>query len=222
MILRRLENSRYSEVIRAWQDTTAVLIGCGPSLTQDQVAQVQLAHQAAKVHCVVINDGYLLAPWGDVLYAADPKWWHWHKDKAELQAFAGERCSIECSGAEVVEPVHALRNRDHPYQGSGLSMDSQMLVTGRHSGFQALNLAILAGAKTILLLGYDGQPAADGKSHFHAGHPKPTPMLAYEEYRRAFSVAESPILAAGVKVINCSPGSAIDSFPKMNLEEALR
>jgi hypothetical protein len=43
----------------------------------------------------------------------------------------------------------------------------------------------------------------------------------YPLYRQAMSAAEHALQAQGVEVINCSPGSAIDSFPKMALEAVL-
>jgi hypothetical protein len=72
------------------------------------------------------------------------------------------------------------------------------------------------------MLGVDGKLADDGRSHFHGGHPSPTPWsMFFEEMRKAFSAAESSIKSTGVLVLNCSPGSAIDAFTKSNLEAAL-
>ena len=179
-------------------------------------------HAAGKVRGVAIDDAYRLAPWADVLYFADARWANWQQDRPEFRAFSGLRCSIENSAPGIEDDaVHILRNRDFPNHGLGLSLDPRALVTGRNSGFQALNLAILAGAKTVILLGFDGRPNSEGKTHFHAGHPKPTPTAVYEEYRRSFSAAESAIEAAAVKVLNCSPGTFIDSFSKVALEDAL-
>jgi len=221
VILHRNQRDRFSKVWPAWAGETAILLGGGPSLTLEQVETVRQACQAARCRVITINDSYLLAPWADVLYAADPRWWGWHKDRQELAAFEGERCSIQCDGEMVAEPVHVLRNRDYPNHGSGLSLDPGALVTGRNGGFQALNLAILAGARTVILLGFDGRPSAAGRTHWHGGHKTPTPAAAYEEYRRAFSAGENAICAGGVRVLNCSPGSAIDSFAKVNLGEVL-
>ncbi len=236
MILRRLENSRFSEVLPAWRGETVVLIGGGPSLTRDQVEIVRVAHAAGKVRAIAINDAYLLAPWADAHYAADSHWHRWHTDGiampllglsaaqvgARWAAFAGQKCTIQNSGGNVTDDaVHMLRNRDFPNNGMGLSLDPQVLVTGRNSGFQALNLAILAGGGRDILLGFDGQVGADGKNHWFGDHPRPTPSAAYPLYRQAMSAAENAILAAGVEVINCSPKSAIDSFPKMKLEDVI-
>ena len=235
-ILKRIAGSRFSEVVPAWMDETVVIIGGGPSLTFEQVGLIRRGHEAGRVRIIAVNDAYLLSPWAEVHYAADAKWHAWHTagiakpalglSAAEVRerwaAFAGEKCSIECSGAAITSPrVHVMRNAAYPYHSTGLSLDSRGLITGRNSGFQAFNLATLAGGKTILLVAFDGKPDAQGKNHWFGEHPSQTNPLIYEEIRRAFSAAERAIAAAGVRVINCSPGSAIDSFPKMELEKAL-
>lgn len=235
MILRRIEGSRFSEVVPEWIGKTVVLLASGPSLTREQAEAVGITHAAGEVRCIAVNDTYLVAPWADVHYAADSSWHSWHtagiakpmlgltaeQVRAAWAGFAGQKCTIQSSGANVTdEAVHMMRNRDHPMHGLGLSMEPQYLVTGRNSGFQALNLAVLAGAKTIILLGYDGQEVA-GKHHFHGEHPRPTDPRIYEQCRRAMSAAEHALSKAGVEVLNCTLGSAINSFPRTSLEEAL-
>lgn len=243
MILERIEGSRRSRVLPAWQGLTAALIAGGPSLTLSDVEIVRQARLQGRLRVIVVNDAYLLAPWADVHYAADAKWHAWHtagiaKPALGLTAgevaerwrvFAGQKAAVEW-GTEYPTPqpnaviadesVHLLGNLHEPYHGEGLSMDPERIVTGRHSGFQALNLAVLAGANTIILLGYDGAPAADGRTHWHGGHPTPSAGI-FEHIRRSFSAVERELEAAGVTVLNCSPGSAINSFPKVPLAAAL-
>ena len=148
----------------------------------------------------------------------------WHRDRAEFQAFAGEKCSIQGTGMQVVDGnVHMMRNAHEPNNGMGLSLDPEMLVTGSNSGFQALNFAVLAGAKTVLLLGYDAREPSSGKpSHWFGEHPEVAPIAAFADYRRSCTAAAVLIKAAGVRVLNCSPGSAIDCFERMDLDQALR
>jgi hypothetical protein len=118
--------------------------------------------------------------------------------------------------------VHLLRNKTHPNNSTGLSLDPEYLVTGHNSGYQAINLAVLAGAKTIILLGYDArEPEADKPSHWFGNHPRIEPRSVFALYRQACQSAAPAIKAAGVRVINCSPGSAIDAFEKMELTDAL-
>ncbi len=236
MILRRNETGRFSTVLRAWQGETVVLIGGGPSITAEQIAMAALEHEAGNVRCIAVNDAYLLAPWADVCYFADSKWWKWHTDGidkpvVELKAaevrerfasFKGQKCSIEGGGDNITDDaVHMLRNANFPYHSRGLSKDQGALVTGWNGGFQVLNMAALAGVKRALLLGYDGQPDKNGRGHFHGEHPRITGQDAYPMFRQSFSAAEQALIDAGVQVINCSPGSAIESFPKMAIEDAL-
>ena len=222
-ILRRPAAGTLSEVAREWIGATAVLIGGGPSLTREQVAQVELVREQRRaLRVIAVNDAYRLAPFADICYFADSEWWGWHKDRPDFQAFTGQKCSISDSGGNIKDPaVHILRNANGRGHSFGLSLDPKQIVTGSNSGYQALNIAVLAGAKTILLLGFDAREPT-GKTHWFGDHPKREPIAAYAEYRKAFSAGERAILAAGVKVVNCSPGSAIDSFPKMDLEDALR
>lgn len=234
MILRRNDSDRFSAVVPEWRGKTAVILGGGPSLTPEQIEIVGEARRADRVRVIAVNDAYLWAPWADVHYAADAKWHAWHaagipkpllgltaeQVRERWAAFAGERCSIECSSVEA-PGVHLLRNKHFPVHGTGLSLDPRFIVSGRNSGFQALNIAVLAGASDVLLLGFDGKPAKDGKSHWHGDHPVISSSSVYDAFRRSFSAAERDLEAAGVRVINCSPGSAIDSFPKMPIADAL-
>jgi hypothetical protein len=237
VILHRIEGSRYSEVAPGWKGQAAVVIGGGPSLTMIHVEQVR----AAGVRCIAVNDAYLWAPWADVNYFADASWFNAHTagtpkpllglSAAEVRArfadFKGQKCSIQSQVGNIGDEfVHILRNaRTDPngrgIHATGLSLDPQALVTGSNGGFQALGLAVLAGASTVILLGIDGQPAADGRTHWSGGHANEhTPAQAYVEYRRSFSAAEHDLRAAGVRVINCSPGSAV-GFERMPLTDAL-
>ena len=212
-VLRRITGGRFSEVAPEWSEATAVLIGGGPSLTVEQVEQVR----AARVRVIAVNDAYRLAPFADVCYFADAEWWGWHKDRPAFQSFAGRKCSIADSAAKIADQaVHILRNAG----SRGISTDPGAVCTGHNSGYQALNIAILAGAKTIILLGFDAREPT-GKTHWFGDHPKIEQVAAYADFRKAFSAAENAIKAAGVRVINCSPGSAIDSFEKLPLETAL-
>lgn len=102
-------------------------------------------------------------------------------------------------------------------------MDSTKLVTGGNSGFQAINLSVLAGAKKVILIGYDAkEPAGGEKSHWFGEHPIKANPSAYALYRRSFKDGHEAIKAAGVRVINANLDSAITQFEKMEINEALR
>ena len=232
MILRRIAGSRFSVIERNWDGAMAVLIAGGPSLTRADVDLVGDAHAAGRVRVIAVNDAYLLAPWADVLYFADAHWWAWQtqgrpkialnlagEDVAKrFREFRGERCSISNARLNIKdEAVHILKNAVGNGHSFGLSRERTAIVTGRNSGFQALNIAILAGAARVLLLGYDGRAGVDGRSHWFGEHPTPTPAAIWGEIKKSFSEAERDIEALGVSVVNCSPGSAIASFPRSTI-----
>lgn len=236
MILRRIEGSRFSEVQPLWAGVTTVILASGSSLTMQQVNFIEDARKRQLCRCIAVNDTYLVAPWADVVYFADAHWWKWHTDgiskpmlgltaeqvREKFAGFAGKKCSIQDSADRIGDDaVHVLRNRDFPNRGNGLSLDPQQLVTGRNSGFQALNLAVLSGSKRIVLVGFDGGVSKEGKEHFHGGHPRATLQTAYPLYRQAMSSAESALIDHGVDVLNASPGSQIDSFHKVKLADVL-
>lgn len=236
MILKKIEGERFSEVLPLWAGQTAVIIASGSSLTREQIRHVQLAHADGSVKCIVVNDCYLVASWADVAHAADSHWHRWHtsgieKPKLGLSsdqvasmwaAFAGQKSTIQSSGGSVEDiGVHIMRNKDFPTHGEGLSLDPRYLVTGRNSGFQAMNLAVLAGAKKVILLGFDGKPGIDGRDHFHGCHPRPTPKEAFPLYRSAMVSSVGALDKAGVKVLNATPDSAIECFERVNLMESL-
>ena len=226
---------RFSVVERAWSGGTVCILGGGPSLTGEQCAAVEAARKAAQVRVIAVNDAYLIAPWADICYFADASWHAWQVEgrpkpklgltsadvRARFAAFAGQKCSIQNTGGSIDDAaVHLLRNLHYPQNGTGLSLDPEYLVTGSNSGFQALNLAVLAGARTIVLLGFDARDA-DGEEHWHGRHQVRTVAGAQAGYRRSFASAAKAIKAAGVTVLNCSPGSAITCFERADLMDAL-
>lgn len=151
------------------------------------------------------------------MYFADGRWWQWHKDRPDYQAFSGQRCTIESTGMTAEDAgVHMLRNLGQ----DGLSTDPGGLRTGQHGGYQAINIAVLAGAARIVLLGYDGK-AAQGKSHWFGDHPVRNAHSDFVMYRKTLNALAPLVAAAGVDVINASPDSAVECFRKLPLEQAL-
>lgn len=125
---------------------------------------------------------------------------------------------------EISDPdVHMLRNGDEiGRENPGLSLDSTTLLSGRHGGYQAINFAALAGGNPILLLGYDMKHDA-GRDHFEGGgHPVPTTEADLKAYAKRYRTMVEPLKRIGVDVINVTPDSAIDCFPRMTLEDAVR
>lgn len=196
-------------VPRIWSNATVAILAGGPSLTQ---ADVDACRERARV--LAIKNTIELAPWSDALYACDAKWW---KAWPDTVSFQGPKFGLEVVRGR--QDITILR------QGAdnGLETDPSALAKGQNSGYQAINLAVHLGAAKIVLLGYDMQPAADGRHRWHLTHRYHRGIIAppYEQFLRHFSTLIEPLKRLGVAVINATPHSALRVFPQMPIEEAL-
>ena len=189
-------------VPRLWPGSTIVCLGTGPSLMQADVDFVR-----GKARVIAVNDAYKLAPWADVLYACDSKWWGWHKG---APTFPGLKYTLQAPAVRW-PGVQMLRNAGQ----LGLELRPDGVRTGQNSGYQAINLAVHLGAARILLLGYDMQG-----NHFFGSHPdqsKPPFSICLER----FKTLAPPLKAQGITVLNCTRKTALKCFPCVPLEQAL-
>lgn len=103
----------------------------------------------------------------------------------------------------------------------GLSMDPSLIHQGSNSGYQALNLAVLLGARKIILLGFDHHAADAQHSHFFGAHPDKV-ISGYAQWNRELWPTTIPALnQLGVDVVNCTPGSALTVFRTGDLAKEL-
>lgn len=160
----------------------------------------------------------LAAPWADILYAADARWW-----RTYIPEFYGLRVSGEAVEAIEVDghvwpAVHTVPLKVIQTVVGEMPREPGSVLSGGHSGFQALGLALTLGAARIILLGFD----CGGKArNCHTGRPaeftrtKGAFMNAQHHYKKV--VQQWP----EVRVYNCSMDSAIDCFEKRRIEDLL-
>lgn len=184
-----------------------VCLATGPSLALEDINYVK-----DKCHTIAVNDAFRLANWCDILYSCDKKWWDSHNG---VPHFPGFKISLEKT---VYKDVFSLT------QGKrfGLSYTWPIVCTGDNSGYQAVNLAVLLGAKKIILLGYDMGYGKDGKKHFFGDHktllnPREEKLKLWASY---FGRLKKE-LTSDIEIINCSCVSMITCFERKKLEEVL-
>jgi hypothetical protein len=86
----------------------------------------------------------------------------------------------------------------------------------------AINLAVHLGATRIVLLGADMRAAANGKTHHYAApHKWPVKPGCWAEQMRELKAMAEPLKRLKVDVVNCSPVSLIDWWPKRTLDSVL-
>ncbi len=197
-----------------WRGEVVVCIGGGPSLTQ---AQVDGCRGRARV--IAINDAYRRAPWADILYFCDHRWWQWHRATSEFRAVTSARVTLDARVADADPGVRYVHNEG---ARKGLCLEPGHVFNGRNSGYQAINLAVQLGVARIVLLGYDMR-AADGKTHWFGDHPTQTkPTIFGTTFLPWFETLSEQLDELGVEVVNATPGSALTAFPMTSLKDALR
>jgi hypothetical protein len=205
-------------IYRQWHGMTAIVAATGPSLTEAVAERCRVAHdEDDDVAVLAVNDAWRLMPWADALYACDAAWWQLHTGTG----FTGDKWSSHHANGNDKLAV-AERYGLALVQGKtekGFSTDPSCIHYGGNSGFQAINLAMLFGARRIVLVGFNLQPLG-GQVHFFGDHPKGLRQTArYERFLPAFNEAAKR-LPAGVEIINATPDSALKCFPCMPIDAA--
>ena len=216
---RRLEipeaDRQYWLVAPQWEGKTAAILGGGPSLTQVQCDAVR----EARLRVIAVNNSYQLAPWAEYLYFSDAVWWQWHQSERLYRDFAGRKVTLDNRDIRAAEPgMLGLKNLG---KVDGMCRLPYGVHTGSSSGYQALNLCWHLGVKRVLLLGFDMR-VVGRRTHWHMAHKRPTAADVFQtEMIPAFRRAVPDLKEGGLEVINCTPESALDCFPRVALDEAL-
>lgn len=206
---------------RDWEGETVAVLAAGPSMSP-------VIGETVRGRCRVIavnnsgidtwtTEGKLMpapAPWADVLYAADVKWWDAHKNEA--LHFAGDKVTIR-----TALPYPQVKSLEF---STNVPFDPRPthLVSGGNSGYQAVHLAAHLGARRILLCGFDMRDV-NGKRHWFGSYVNKR-LNSQPDYRRwieNFRELGVALQALGIEVVNCTPKSALSGFDRKTLEEAI-
>ena len=194
---------RYREWRGRWQDRTVFVLASGPSLTSEDVASVRTYAEANECPVAVTNTTYRLAPWADLLFFYDRQWWRVHEQEV-LETFAGD----------LVTMADAKHQRV-------LSLVGTHFNAYKNSGGGAINFAVHAGAKRIVLLGLDGQYAPDGRRHWHLQDPRLGNAGALPRFIRQFPSLAASAASQKVEVLNASRETGLTCFRRVALESII-
>jgi len=196
-----------------WNGETVAVIASGPSAQEQDARRLKLACGA--VLCV--NNALTLCPEADAIYACDHQWWE--NNKSIHLPFEGLKFTYSEPAAKKYA-VCQVPSEDGKGIGVYAMRKGGWSGRGGNGGFQAMNIAYLLGAKRIILYGYDMQRTR-GKTHFHGDHKhtsNPSPhMLA--DWCKAYNHAYNELLALGVEVLNATRDTALECFPRVELED---
>lgn len=186
-----------------WKGKTAFVLASGPSLVQPDVDRVKTYAQDNNCPVVVTNTTFRLAPWADLLFFHDKKWWQVHGQEVEKDFYGVCATMSQVSNDKVLS-----------LQGKGFN-------AYRNSGGGAINFAILAGAKRIILLGLDGKYASDGRRHWHKQHPSLGDAISLPRFVKYFPNLAKDAQTQGVEILNATRDTALTCFTRVYLEDVL-
>lgn len=189
-----------------WEGETCAVLASGPSMSQEIADWVR----ASGVKTIAVCRTWELAPWADMIYAADAEWWR--RYRPQVRACTGLKVCVEVT---MFPEVLILRAGDK----QGFDPDPGRVATGGNSGYQAVHVAVHAGCKRILLCGFDMHGG-----HWHADYPRgmKTHNAEYlENWAQRFDSLKEPLRVRGVEVINCTERSAIKTWRYLPLDVAL-
>lgn len=191
-----------------WPGGTCYILGGGPSLSR---VPLERLHNR---RVIAVNNAYQLGNWIDVTFYGDCRWFNWH-GKALLE-FPGLK--VTACDSHVGKPgIRAVKRRNAPF---GIATNRNQLGWNLNSGACAINLAVHFGVKKIVLLGFDMR-LIDDKHNWHEEHHNRPNRDPYQRFLRPFPNIANDLETLGVECVNACPGSALEVFPIVEVEDVL-
>lgn len=169
-----------------------VILATGPSMNKETAEYVR-----GKAKVIAVSDAFRLAPWADALVSHDAKWWKHHKKEA--LKFEGKKFCRFIVGGTI------LFNQGVPSQCNSGYYAMNIAKSEEHWGDKA--------ATEIILLGFDMHG-----SHYFGKHPEPLGNTTKQ--KRSRHMAQFSYWT-GCPVINCTPDSRLETFPKARIQDIM-
>lgn len=200
------------EWIPEWAEETCVCVASGPSA---KGVPLELAKDAG-ARVITANNSWELAPWADIIYACDGRWWRkYMEDVAHLPAL---KVTSDKRAADELDLNYIKVNKPD----DRALMQKGVIGWGGNSGFHLINMAMQFGCARIVLVGYD--MTIKHGNHWHKDHTgdltNPTAGNV-SRWRRAVDGIAPVAEKYDIEIINCSMVSALQNYPKMPFKDAI-
>lgn len=222
-------------VPQMWKNGTCYIIGGGSSVTsqfhipKSVVQKVQSGELPISIyssymsflhdkHVIGINGAFLLGDWVDICFFGDK---HWYFDNAkQLNDYKGLLVGcpefLQVPGWQKLG-IKYLAKSEVDY---GISSDPTKVCWNFNSGAAAISLAYNAGCKKIILIGFDMSLDTTGKGHWHNMYNGKTNM-PFPKHLVGFDSISADAKRLGIEILNASPKSKIEQFPKVSIKDLM-
>jgi hypothetical protein len=227
------------KVPRMWEGGDVWIIGGGPSIPQQFDVPEEIIQKVIngtlppsafspymeaihKKHVIGVNMAYRLGNWIDMVVFGDSGFFL--REKVGLSQFPGLK--VSCNTNKGDPWLKCLgRDNNHP---KGISTLPTLVSWNSNTGAAAISIAVHAGAKRVILLGFDMNIDNTKMQHWHnlygkgpVNDDRRRRKLPFSRHLTGFPVIAEDAKRVGVEIINASPSSAIDCFPKVSVKEFL-
>jgi len=186
---------------------SVAVLGNGPSLSMSSVIDLDPRY------IIAVNSAIRLCPHAYVLFSRDSSWCHKHAALID-SAWSPLKVTTKMDAAKERGMLLVRMERRESFAAVG----HPAIRYGVSSGHAAVSLAIAMGANEIVLYGFDGR-FVDGKSHWHDDYEEPRREV-YATFVTGWRGWNAAAKARGCRVLNGTPGSAIDEFDFLEMAEA--
>lgn len=202
-----------------WDDgIPTVIVGTSPSLSGFNFERLR------PFHVLAVKAAIFDIPFADAGFGLDwPRYLEW-KERFASVPFPVYWAISEDRDKTVEVPVLSsniiLIRRLDPI---ALSSNPEFINAGGTSGFAALNLALLKRATKIILLGYDYCSNKNdwhyNEHHYEKRRSQNSPC--WKVWAGYYDRIKGNLEELGINVVNASPKSWIEAFPKRTIDDAL-
>jgi len=204
-----------------WSDKPLAIVGTGPSLKDIDFRRFHIPG----IRVLAVKEAVWEMPFADAVFALDRRWICRQADKLRHECRA--EIFLAPTGQEYEFPLECPLIERAKYlrlsRFEGLSDDPAVIQSGGNSGFGAVNLAYLKGAKRIVLFGFDY--TEQGGHHYklenYYWYSAGQNARYWKNWGDNFNACLPQLKRSGVEVLNASPISTVDAFPKVTIEQGL-
>lgn len=198
-----------------WGDRPVAIIGTGGSMKGFDFDRL------GGCRVLAVKEAWRDLPSADAIFGLDIPWMNW---AARELAALSKRADVVLAVPDqdlALTPIEGPLWLKRTSKCDALSDDPTTIESGGNSGFGAFNFAYLKGAKQIVLFGFDY-----GGGHYcedrYVTRPPNQNARYMAGWARNFDATRAQLDRAGVSVLNASPSSLVDAFPKVSHDEALQ
>lgn len=200
-------------------DDTVFVLGGGPSLKDMDLEKIK------SYPVIGTNASVFLGDWVDIVFFGDERFYSWHPEALENFSNRVITCAVQLKNHQKFEYLEKVPASEQTKKADPIVWNKKKIAwftnKGGNAGSSAVALACKMGAKQIILLGFDFK-TKEGRHNYHDYHNHtPDKNIYQNEFLTHFKRLAEETERLGIQVINATPDSALDVFPKKTLEEVV-